>query len=105
MAYWIVKTGSRHSSTTWRYFQCDYLSDVNKLPTQTTEGEKQENDTISSMIVSPGSQCLCHEDGSLWLLGKDTNKWVKVNYSNGGSGGSTPIDISPISNEQIESLF
>lgn len=104
MAYWIIKAGNRNSAS-WRYFQCDYLSDINRLPTTTKQGNPQENDTVSDDIVSPGSQCLCHEDGSVWLLGKETDKWIKVNTYSGGAGGDSPINISPISNDQIESLF
>ena len=82
MAYWIVKANKYNNS---KYFQCDYVSDIESLPTYTREGRRQENDTISSYKCAPGSQCLCQADGSVWLLGKDTDTWIK--QENGMSGG------------------
>lgn len=74
MAYWIVQTNRYNNS---KYYQCDFISDISKLPTLKKEGEKQEGDTISSYCCAPGSQCLCQEDSSIWLLGKDTDNWIK----------------------------
>lgn len=79
MAYWIVHINTCNNS---RHFQCDYLSDIDKLPTMKKEGIKQQNDTISSNKCVPGSQCLCQEDSSVWLLGKDTDNWIKTNWRN-----------------------
>lgn len=108
MSYWVHECGNKNSSL-WRYFQCDYLSDIKKLPTSTKEGVPQQNDTISKNKCSPGSQCLCHEDGSLWLLGKDTDKWIKRNLNiSSGSPGTDPNpteNIEPIPFTSIESLF
>lgn len=74
MAYWIQEIGSNN----YRSFICDYRIDITKLPKQNTYGEKQEGDTISSMPVACGSDCLCLEDSSIWILGKDTNEWQEV---------------------------
>lgn len=82
MSYWVVKNNSYNNS---KYFQCDYISDIEKLPTITNEGVKQNNDTVSCYRCAPGSQCLCQEDGSIWLLGKDTNSWTKQKNSGSGS--------------------
>lgn len=84
MSYWIVKSNNYNNS---KYFQCDYVSDIDNLPTTKKEGKKQQNDTISSYKCAPGSQCLCQEDGSIWLLGKDTDNWIKQN--SGGFGISS----------------
>lgn len=81
MAYWIVKTNNYNNS---KFFHCDYKSDIEDLPTYTQEGKRQLNDTICSNKCAPGSQCLCQEDGSIWLLGKDTNNWIKQNTSSAG---------------------
>ena len=94
MEYWIVKVNRYNNS---KYFHCDYISDIDDLPTYTHEGKKQENDTISSYKTTPGSQCLCQEDGSVWLLGKDIDSWIKQN-NNSSSGISfcngEPLELS-----------
>lgn len=91
MAYWIVKTNTYNNS---KYFQCDFVSDIEDLPTYNSDGKPQEGDTISSYKCAPGSQCLCQEDGTIWLLGKDTCKWIKQN-----SGTISASGISYFSNE------
>lgn len=78
MAYWIQETGTHHNSSNYRSFICDYRSDIAKLPKQNTYGEKQEGDTVSSMPCSCGSDCICLEDSSVWILGKDTDEWQEV---------------------------
>lgn len=90
MAYWVVQANNYNGS---KYFQCDYISDIEKLPTITNEGEKQDGDTVSSYRCSPGSKCLCQEDGSIWLLGKDTNSWIK--QTGNSSGGLTYFNEEP----------
>lgn len=90
MAYWILKTNNYNGA---KYFQCDYINDIEKLPTTTKEGEKQEGDSVSSYRCQYGSQCLCLEDSSVWLLGKDTNTWIKQN--NGVSGGLSYFSQEP----------
>lgn len=105
MAYWIHEAGNRNSSI-WRFFMCDYLSDINNLPDMINEGKPQENDTVCKNRCSPGSKCLCQEDGSIWLLGKETNQWKKISSSGSSSGEISPGDnIEPISSSFIESLF
>ena len=88
------------------FFICDNLSDINNLPT-VNEGQPQSNDTVCKNKCSPGSECFCIEDSSTWILGKDTNKWIKTNVSSSSSGGTTIIekDIKLISHSSIESLF
>lgn len=102
MAYWIVKSGNSQNST-WRYFQCDYMTDISKLPTTTKQGVEQVNDSVCSYTCAPGSKCLCQEDGSIWLLGKDTNSWIRQKSSTGGNASEQ--NIESITNNQIESLF
>lgn len=106
MSYWIHNTGNKNSSL-WRFFMCDYLRDISDLPDTINEGLSQPNDTVCKNKCSPGSQCFCLEDGSTWILGKDTNKWTKTNISSSLSGGTTIIekDIKSISSASIESLF
>lgn len=107
MAYWIHEAGNRNSSL-WRFFMCDYLSDIKNLPDAENEGQTQPNDTVCKNRCSPGSKCFCQEDGSTWLLGKETNKWKKMKTASSGSIGGTTIieeEIEPIPFSSIESLF
>lgn len=105
MAYWVHESGNKNNSL-WRFYQCDYLSDISDLPTATREGRPQLNDTVSKNKCAPGSQCICQEDGSVWLLGKDTDKWIPKKVSSGSSGsGITENEIEPIPYSVIESLF
>lgn len=78
MAYWVQETGTNHNSSDYRSFMCDYRSDIDKLPRQNIWGAKQDGDTVSSMPVAYGSDCLCLQDSSVWILGKDTNAWQEV---------------------------
>lgn len=108
MSYWVHEIGNKNNAM-WRFYQCDYLTDIDKLPTASKYGEEQPNDTVCKNKCAPGSKCLCQEDGSIWLLGKDTDKWVKkkTSISCNGSGNDNPpeFDIQPIPRPSIESLF
>lgn len=86
MAYWII---SNTKISNLRQFQCDFLSDIGKLPTVKKIGAKQKGDTVSDNPCIPGSECFCYEDGSIWLLGMENDKWVKVGYKYGNSSGNT----------------
>lgn len=105
MAYWIHESGNKNNSM-WKFFMCDYITDIKNLPTITSVGKAQQDDTISQNRCSPGSKCLCLEDGSIWLIGKDTNKWIKIKnaFPSGGSSGEVQ-NIEPILPSSIESLF
>ncbi len=106
MAYWIHTAGNK-SDLLWRFFMCDYLSDVKNLPTAAKEGLLQPSDNVSSSKCSPGSQCLCQEDWSVWLLGKDTDQWVrrKAASSSGTPGEGEENRIEPIPPSSIQDLF
>ncbi len=78
MAYWIQETGTQHNSSNYRSYMCDYRTDIDNLPKVGVEGVKQDKDTVSSSPCSYGSDCLCLEDSSVWILGKDTNAWQEV---------------------------
>jgi len=107
MAYWITHIDKNNFGL--RRFQCDYESDISKLPTKLKPGVKQKNDTVSNRTCAAGSQCFCHESSSIYVLGQEIDKWTKINSSvgsgNSGSGGMTEEDVEPISDETIESLF
>lgn len=78
MAYWVQEIGTHHNFSNYRSFMCDYRSDITKLPRVNIEGEQQNGDTVSSIPCAYGSDCLCLEDSSVWILGKDTNRWQEV---------------------------
>ncbi|MCM1189323.1 MAG: hypothetical protein NC541_08505 [bacterium] len=99
MAYWIHEAGNKNNSL-WRFFMCDSLSNLRDLPTATKEGQPQENDTVCKNKCAPGSQCLCLEDGSVWLLGKDTDQWIK-RVSNSSGVSSVLSNTEPDSNTQL----
>lgn len=99
MAYWIYKSGNKNNAS-WRFFMCDFLNDLQALPTANKEGWPQENDTVCKGKCSPGSQCLCLEDGSDWFLGKDTNQWIKREVQSSG-GSSITSATEPDSNTQL----
>ena len=75
MAYWIQKAGNANNSA-YRLFYCDFIKDLKLLPTQTTEGAPQKDDTVSSQKCGYGSECYCLEDCSVHILGKETNTWT-----------------------------
>lgn len=103
MSYWIQDAGNKNSSL-WRFFMCDYLSDIEKLPTAINEGQPQTNDTVCKNKCSPGSQCFCLQDSSLWVLGKDSDTWVQRKVSSNGSGEPAE-EIKPIPDNTLKSLF
>ena len=107
MAYWVQRTSNNHTMTNYRSFICDYLEDIKKLPRFGIEGKKQEGDTISSLPCSYGSNCLCLEDSSKWILSKATNEWKNINASGGSSGGITSKDIATDIevDEVLDSIF
>lgn len=104
MAYWIHEAGNKNNSL-WRFFMCDYLSDLSNLPTLNREGQPQENDTVCKNRCYPGSQCLCLEDGSVWVLGKATDKWIKHKTTSSGDSMGVEGNVPTISHSSIESLF
>ncbi len=109
MAYWVTHTHCGNNSM-MRYFQCDYKSDIENLPTATKTGVKQENDTVSSNYCASGSRCLCHENGAVYVLGKATDSWIKIGNAGAGTsigGGTTSAEenIEPISYDEIDNMF
>lgn len=76
MAYWIDPNSSNKGNC--RSFLCDFRTDIDKLPRVGIEGQKQDDDSISSQPCNYGSDCMCLEDSSLWMLGKETNLWKEI---------------------------
>lgn len=78
MAYWIQGLRTVQNMINYKSFMCDYRSDIEKLPRFEIKGEEQKDDTSSSAPCSYGSDAFVLEDSSVWILGKDTNKWKEV---------------------------
>ena len=104
MAYWIRKAGHKHSLL-WRFFLCDHLSDIQLLPTVNRDGQPQQDDPVCCHKCYPGSKCLCLEDGSVWILGKETDKWIKRKESPSAGGIPDYTTYTPITEEEINALF
>lgn len=88
MSYWVIKS---NNTSMIKEFQCDFLSDIGKLPTHLRIGARQQSDNKSNNPCAPGSSCLCYEDGSEWMLGMETDTWVRMGskYGGIGNGGSS----------------
>ena len=78
MAYWISETPKTSQRPNHREFDCDFRSDIAKLPRQGIEGEPQEGDNMAHLPCSYGSGAFCLEDSSVWELGKETNTWQEL---------------------------
>jgi hypothetical protein len=79
MAYWIQEFGGQDKNRKdWRMYHCDYRTDIDKLPTNTTEGVKQDGDYKDYTLAHYGDQCLCLEDSTLWELRNEPNDWKEL---------------------------
>ena len=61
MSYWIQNSNNK-SNPSRKEFGCDYISDIQKLPTRYKTGDIQEDDTTASYPVAFGSSCFCLEN-------------------------------------------
>lgn len=86
MSYWIDASQQYTGYPTQRNFFCDATDDIAKLPTSTTPGVQQGDDTVSCQIVSPGSVCYCIGSSAIYTLNSQ-DTWVKKTSSGGGGGG------------------
>ena len=90
--------------TRYCVFSIDSLSDIDMLPTQTTSGKGMVS-TIKSCSMGSVAQST---DGNTYILSGDLNRWIKYSGSNtgsSGSGGGVDIELNPITEAQIYSLF
>lgn len=78
MAYWIQELSKSNGRQGVKSFYCDFRSDIQYLPTQMHEGDISKGDSASTATTSYGSDCFCLEDGSVWILGKETDQWKEV---------------------------
>lgn len=78
--YYIYKSGSNNNDN-YKYYYCDKVEDLDKLPTNLNIGEIQNNDTLSHSKCSIGSKAFCLENSTLYIL-NTKNTWVKYGYKN-----------------------
>lgn len=76
--FWIQETKTTQNNVGYKFFYADYETDVLNLPTQTEFGKQENDDTVSNQKVSAGSECFVLESGSAYILGKATNRWIKI---------------------------
>ena len=72
--YWINED-SKVGSSKQVSFYADAESDINNLPTMTTKGVQQGNDTVSCEPVGCGSYCLVIGSGNVYMLNSE-NTWA-----------------------------
>ncbi len=78
MSYWVLPQEESQKNNKRRSYECTHLSDIDKLPKINKSGEAKERDTVSPLPCSAGSDCLCLEDSSVWILDEETNEWGSI---------------------------
>ena len=58
-------------------FYCDDQSDISNLPTSSTEGVQQGDDTTSCRKCAKGSQCLCLSSSEVYMLNSN-DEWLSL---------------------------
>jgi len=77
MAYWIDESNQARGTSNQMSYYCDTTADVQDLPTSTTPGVQQGEDTISCRPCGKGSFCLCIGTSSGYILNSN-DQWVAV---------------------------
>lgn len=105
MAYWLDPNADNKGNC--KSYICDYVSDIALLPRFNVKGADTDSiDVASQQPCSYGSTCVCIENGSAYMLTKDTNEWRAMSVSDSG-GGSSSQDVSELRNriENIETAL
>lgn len=76
MAYYIDHTES-YMPERQISFIADSSRDIPNLPTSSSPGLPQENDSTAHLPVKPGSCCLCLSPVNLYML-NSMDEWVKA---------------------------
>lgn len=74
-------------------YRCDYKTDIDSLPTQTTRPNKCATGSVAFVI----------EDSSKWMLNGE-GKWTKITASNTG-GSSSGIDLDIATDEEVDTML
>ena len=76
MAYWF-KAGSTPGSSRQIEYLMDSDSDVSSLPTSSSDGTKQQGDSIVHLKCGKGSIALSIGTGNIFILNSN-DSWVKI---------------------------
>ena len=77
MAYWIDESSIIRGSSNQTAFMADTDADISKLPTTSTPGMQQGEDTISCKPVGQGSSCFVIDSSKVYML-KSTDEWKAI---------------------------
>ena len=75
--YWIDESSQARGVGEQRDFYCDDASDINNLPTSSSMGVQQGDDTVSCQPCGKGSFCLCIADATGYFL-NSSDLWVEA---------------------------
>lgn len=78
MAYWLVEPETNRKNTKNKSYMCTHLTDIENLPKGGKYGKSKDGDTVSPLPCGAGSDCLCLEDSSVWILDEETNEWINI---------------------------
>ena len=77
MAYWIDSDKEYVGTPAQMDFWCDTPDDVQNLPTSSTMGVQQGEDTVSCQMVNKGSTCISIEPIKMFVLNSE-DRWVEA---------------------------
>ncbi len=75
--YWIDESSQARGTGKQIDFYCDDASDVQNLPTSSSPGVQQGDDTVSCKPCGIGSFCLCIGESSGYILNSN-DQWTEV---------------------------
>lgn len=74
--FWIQETGINKNNPNYKLFYAESKSDIDNMPTDIKQGTQENGDTVSNHLCSVGSECLCIDEGTLYIL--TTSGWTEV---------------------------
>jgi len=75
--YWIDEEAQTHGAGRQVSFICDSSSDLAHLPTSSTPGQQQGEDTVSCLPCAKGSSCICIATSSMYMLNSN-DQWIEM---------------------------
>lgn len=87
--FWIQRLGMNNSPE-YRFYNAEFTTDLDNLPTHLHNGNQISGDTTANKKCALGSECLCFENKTRYVL--SNNGWQEIGNTSGG-GGDYPIFI------------